>query len=706
MLCRTRFPVLRRSRFVLSSRRGRRAVVALVALLVTLSSQASGRASEQQAQPTSQDQPSFRTEANFILTDVFVTRDGRPVADLTINDFEVKEDGALQTIKSFEYVRITPGVSVGRREPSTVGESNAAASDPRRRVFVLFLDTFHVTRFSSMAARQGLLDFATKVLGPDDLIALVTPQMGGSDLAFSTRPDTIRSFFANNPVWGVADETPGTETDPVEKDLSTCSDWAGLRMRLREQRTFQAMRDMVRYLDGMRESRKAIVVVSEGWSLFKRNERVLNDSGRAPGMPVIGVGPDGRLGDLSRNRTGSISQYDCDTMRLELMNLDTSEQFRTAIIGEANRANAAYYTIDAAGLRTGAPLSATSTDPLAAMAQARNPDREAFSTPLRTLQTLGPATNGLAITDTNDLAAGLQRIADEFSSFYLLGYNSTNSRLDGRYRRISVKVKRPGVEVRARDGYTAGSPATMTRTPPTKSPAAPPVSDAEAMVTAALSRIATIRSGAPFILYAAFGMAANGHVVRVVAELDSALAPTPDWRDGGQAQVIIRNSAGATVGSSTGRFAPGDRVVRLDVPVSAIESGGDLHVQMRLSGTGSLARLTDATSIRVESPPRWGAPLVLRRGPSTGIAYVPTADLRFRRQERLRIELASPGAEVTAALVDRTGKPLGVPVQLQSATPEHALTADVSLAPLAEGDYAVVLTRGDTRLVVPVRVIP
>jgi VWFA-related protein len=456
MLCRTRFPVLRRSRFVLSSRRGRRAVVALVALLVTLSSQASGRASEQQAQPTSQDQPSFRTEANFILTDVFVTRDGRPVADLTINDFEVKEDGALQTIKSFEYVRITPGVSVGRREPSTVGESNAAASDPRRRVFVLFLDTFHVTRFSSMAARQGLLDFATKVLGPDDLIALVTPQMGGSDLAFSTRPDTIRSFFANNPVWGVADETPGTETDPVEKDLSTCSDWAGLRMRLREQRTFQAMRDMVRYLDGMRESRKAIVVVSEGWSLFKRNERVLNDSGRAPGMPVIGVGPDGRLGDLSRNRTGSISQYDCDTMRLELMNLDTSEQFRTAIIGEANRANAAYYTIDAAGLRTGAPLSATSTDPLAAMAQARNPDREAFSTPLRTLQTLGPATNGLAITDTNDLAAGLQRIADDFSSFYLLGYNSTRRR-GARARRLHGGLARDD-DAHASDEVARGPP--------------------------------------------------------------------------------------------------------------------------------------------------------------------------------------------------------------------------------------------------------
>ena len=59
-----------------------------------------------------------------------------PVLDLTQDDFELKEDGALQTIKTFEHVQITPGVTSGRREPSTVAESNAAASDPRRRTFV------------------------------------------------------------------------------------------------------------------------------------------------------------------------------------------------------------------------------------------------------------------------------------------------------------------------------------------------------------------------------------------------------------------------------------------------------------------------------------------------------------------------------------------------------------------------------------------
>ena len=147
----------------------REAVLAVAILTIVLG--VSGHPAAQQTAPTSPPaapgQPTFRTQANFILTDVFVTKDGRPVTDLTVNDFEVKEDGALQEIKSFEYVHITTGVTSTRREPGTVAESAAAASDPRRRVFVLFLDTFHVTRASSMEIRQYLIDFARKMAFSD-----------------------------------------------------------------------------------------------------------------------------------------------------------------------------------------------------------------------------------------------------------------------------------------------------------------------------------------------------------------------------------------------------------------------------------------------------------------------------------------------------------------------------------------------------------
>lgn len=698
----------------------------LAAVLLTVAPGVSERPAAQQAPPPAPPaatreaapaagQPTFRTQANFILTDVFVTKDGRPVDDLTVDDFELKEDGAAQTIRSFEYVHITSGLTSNRREPSSVSESVALAADPRRRVFVLFLDTFHVTRGSAMSIRENLINFVQKMLGPDDLIALVTPQMGGSDLTFSTRPDSIVNYFAANPVWGVADELPGGESDPVEQQLTNCFqvqsvDWPRIRQRLREQRTFKAMRDMVRYLDGLRESRKAIVMVSEGWNLFKPNAKVLTDHDepkRVPGMPPpVGVGPGGTLSTFNRNSTDGTSQYACDAMRNEMMNLDTSDQFRREIIGEANRANAAYYTVDAARLRAGIQTPIISQDPVVATAQMRSVDREFFSTPLETLKTLGAATNGLAIVDSNDLASGLQRIVTDFNSYYLLGYNSTNSKLDGKYRKISVRVKRPGVEIRAREGYTAGN--AKDPAPPPATPSSAPASETEAMVTTALARIMPSRQGVPFQLYAAAGAAGNETIIRVVAELDMPLVQTPEWREGGEATVTVKNGAGATVASATGKFAAGERIIRVDVPTSAAQAAvGDLRVQVRVTGAGSLARFTDTTNVRVEEGgAKWGAPLVLRRGPTTGTAYVPTADLRFRRQERVRVELASPTDAVTAALVDRRGKPLEVPVRVSPATPEHALTAEVSLAPLAAGDYAIVLTVGEAHLAVPVRVIP
>src|SRR5262249_12765359 len=75
------------------------------------------------------------------------------------------------------------------------------------------------------------------------------------------------------------------------------------------------------------------------------------------------------------------------------------------------------------------------------------------------LATLANDTDGIFLIDSNDLRKQLRRIADDLTSYYLIGYYSTNPRLDGRYRTIKVRSKRPGVEVRARQGYRAASAA-------------------------------------------------------------------------------------------------------------------------------------------------------------------------------------------------------------------------------------------------------
>src|SRR5207247_1266411 len=75
-------------------------------------------------------------------------------------------------------------------------------------------------------------------------------------------------------------------------------------------------------------------------------------------------------------------------------------------------------------------------------------------------RTLADATDGLAIVDTNLLDAGLRRIVADLTSYYLLGYYSS-AKLDGKFHTITVRVKRPGVQVRARRGYLAANEADL-----------------------------------------------------------------------------------------------------------------------------------------------------------------------------------------------------------------------------------------------------
>src|SRR5262249_49271287 len=77
------------------------------------------------------------------------------------------------------------------------------------------------------------------------------------------------------------------------------------------------------------------------------------------------------------------------------------------------------------------------------------------------LRSMADSTDGLAIVETNDLNTGMRRIVEDLSAYYLIGYYSSG-KLDGKFHKITVRVKRPGVSVRARRGYLAATPATAT----------------------------------------------------------------------------------------------------------------------------------------------------------------------------------------------------------------------------------------------------
>ena len=154
-------------------------------------------------QPTSPQQPTFRTEANYVRVDAYPTRDGAPVTDLTRDDFEVLENGQRQQLEQFERVLIrAAGPQETRVEPNTVAESRSMLESSRARVFVLFLDNYHVDVGGSRRIARPLIDALDRLIGQDDLIGVMTPEMSPDDMAFARKTTTIEGFLERYWYWG------------------------------------------------------------------------------------------------------------------------------------------------------------------------------------------------------------------------------------------------------------------------------------------------------------------------------------------------------------------------------------------------------------------------------------------------------------------------------------------------------------------------
>src|SRR5688500_7841033 len=152
-------------------------------------------------------QPTFRIEANYVRVDVYPTANGAPIADLVREDFEIFENNVPQAIDAFEHVQVAGLVPQElRREPRSIAESRAMLENPRARVFVLFLDYYHVDAAGSRNVRTSLADALDRFLGPDDLFAVMTPEMSALDLSFARKTTTVRGMLEKHWIWGERDQ--------------------------------------------------------------------------------------------------------------------------------------------------------------------------------------------------------------------------------------------------------------------------------------------------------------------------------------------------------------------------------------------------------------------------------------------------------------------------------------------------------------------
>ena len=661
-----------------------------------------------------QQPPKFRVEANFVRVDAYPLRDGKPVLDLKAEDFEVFEDGVAQKIESFEHVVVRPaGPQDGRVEVSSQRESQQAAANPRNRVFVIFVDTPHIQFASRNAITEPLIRLLNRILGPDDLVGIMTPEMAASQVVLGRKTQVIEDSLRKNWLWGTRDTNLRDERETAYDMCYPPKPGEGIESavtremiaRKRERATLDALEDLVRYLRTIREERKAILTISEGWLLYGENRALIEgatDGGRVPGADPITVGPNGKLTtkdprDVSR---GSLNRSECDGDRMRLAMMDDKQYF-IDLMNEANAANASFYPVDPRGLAVFDTPVGPAPPPSIVV------DMALLRRRLDTLKTLAGNTDGIAVTDSNDLDKGLQRISDDLTSYYLLGYLSTNSKLDGRFRSLKVKVKQPGIDVRARRGYRA---ATETEVYSARRAADAPVPEAARAVNQALERLGRVRADVRFRINAV-SSAGSKPTLWVAGELQGTAGRPDEFALGGTAE--IEATAGSSSTSVKVPLKPGERTFLATMPLPA-GSTGELNIRARLVSTeASSLPLSDV--LRIETASSGLQPLLFRRGVTTGNRMLPAANLQFSRTERLRLELpveadAKPGS---GRLLDRTGQPLQVPVivaeRLDEATGQRWITADLALAALSGGDYAVEIevvgTAKSQRIVTAIRIV-
>lgn len=624
----------------------------------------------------SQEQPVFRAGINFVRVDVIATdRDGNPVTDLAPEDFEVFEDNAPQAIETFRLIQLDGQTVIPPTRPIiTRNDEETAAQQDDARIFVFFLDDYHVRLGSSMFARRHLVEFVQTQMGPNDLLAVMYP-LSPLDTVVLTRDHQSVIRMLERFEGRKFDYKPRNSTEMQYQFYP-----AEAVERIRRQVSLSAIEGLTIRLGSLREGRKAIILVSEGYLTM------LPPQLRAPNAGMPGVGNPARgnpfagEGNLNEDR----AQFAAGT--------DLQQELRD-VFDSANRNNTSIYAVDPRGLSAGEFDISQNVGPR--MSQA------ALNQTTDTLRVLADQTDGRAIVNMNDLGRGMTQIVRDSSAYYLLGYNSTAAPSDGKFHRIRVRVRRPGVEVRARPGYWAlTAEETAAVLAPAREGPAPEV-------MSALAELADYARPRPVRTWVGrtVGRAGQSEITLVWEPVP----PPPGVRREAASYVsVVASAADGTVvyrgrvPEAEGEAAASGPAGRPGAHVRFPAPPGRLQLRLSMEGEDGVIDREDrevvvpdptAPDLQIGTPQVHVARTVPEyRRIAGNPEAVPTASREFRRTERLlvRLEAAAPGGTaptVVARLLNRAGEPMS---DLNVAAPAQRggpFSVDFPLSSIPPGEY-------------------
>jgi VWFA-related protein len=390
--------------------------LALVLLCTALPSQ------QQQQQP----EYVFRVQSDLVLVNVTVRdKNGNFVEGLKPEDFTILEDNKPQKVVSFdvENVDAAPAQDVAQAKPlpepasapttAATPPANAAAQYKDRRLIVLFFDLSAMEPDEIDHAVTSAEHYVDTQMAPADLVSIVS--LGSSLLVnqdFTTDHALLKKqlqAFSTGSGQGFEEGTTGTTEGTPDTGQPFTADDTEYNI-FNTDRRLEALRSVAEKLSYVQQ-KKSLIYFSSGM-----------------------------------DRTG----------------IENQSELRAAV-NAAVRSNLAIYTMDMRGLQTlvagGEAQNASLRGVSAYSGQATLNALNSNFTTQETLVTLASDTGGRAFLDSNDFSKIFKGVQQDTSTYYLLGYHSTNPARDGHYRRIVVKMndknKLSGVKIDYRRGYYA-----------------------------------------------------------------------------------------------------------------------------------------------------------------------------------------------------------------------------------------------------------
>lgn len=422
------------------------AILILIPLLLSTSSVVTGQA------------PQFRSSVNLILVDVTV-RDskGQPIRNLTAADFEILENGKAQEIVTF-----------AREDVAQTAQTIASASTLNR----------------VGDAKSGI---AVRVAPPTPPAADPKAASGAAAAASPANVDATRGPLtseevAGRRIWVLLFDTSSMQPEDVQKAADSAIKWGQERMSPADLVAVAAIGSTLQILSDFTNDKEKVISVLKAFAI-------------TDGTAVADVDASTMAADEALvAATTATTAVDTSTQELDSFNNDirlrgikticdgllTIQQRKSilyfssgmarngsdnavesrAAVNSCSRANTSINPVDSRGLQAvvaGGSARQGSRGGVAAFSGRGVAQQFAQrAAQQETLQSLAADTGGTAFTDSNDFGEAFNRITSEISSYYILGYGSTNTKRDGTYRRIEVRLKsKIDARLRAREGYYA-----------------------------------------------------------------------------------------------------------------------------------------------------------------------------------------------------------------------------------------------------------